>query len=87
MWWEQNLACLGVPAHIFEPYAIRRGGASWHFQTTGSLEQTVFKGRWASVATARTYVQEGLALLAQTRLSERANAACAACIAALRACL
>ena len=67
MWWEQNLACLDVPAHIFKPYFIHRGGASWHFQTTGSLEQIVFKGRWASVATARTYVQEGLALLAQTR--------------------
>ena len=86
-WWEQSLLSLDVPPHIFKPYALRRGGASWHFQTTGSLEQTVFKGRWASVATARSYIQEGLALLAQTRLSEKANSECAAWIAAFKACL
>ena len=86
-WWDHALLRLDVPSHIFKPYAIRRGGASWHFATTGNLEQTVFKGRWAQMATARTYIQEGLALLAQTRLSDQAMAACAACVAVFKACL
>ena len=43
------------------PHGIRRGGASWHFQLHGSFDRTVEHGRWGSVASARTYINEAAA--------------------------
>ena len=62
---------LEMHSNTFKPYSIRRGGASWHLQTVQYIERTVFRGRWSSVTAARSYIQEGLAILAQTQLSER----------------
>ena len=31
----------------FAPYSIRRGGATFEFHTTGSMDQVLVKGRWA----------------------------------------
>ena len=28
------------------PYSLRRGGATWFFQNTGSFSQTMMRGRW-----------------------------------------
>ena len=43
------------------PHGIRRGGASWHFKIHGSYDRTVEHGRWASVKSARTYINEAAA--------------------------
>ena len=43
------------------PHGIRRGGASWHFSLYGSFDRTVEHGRWASVGSARTYINEAAA--------------------------
>ena len=43
------------------PHGIRRGGASWHFQLYGSFDRTVEHGRWASVGSARVYINEAAA--------------------------
>ena len=43
------------------PHGIRRGGASWHFKLHGSFDRTVEHGRWASVGSARVYINEAAA--------------------------
>ena len=43
------------------PHGIRRGGASWHFRLHGSFDRTVEHGRWASVSSARIYINEAAA--------------------------
>ena len=43
------------------PHGLRRGGASWHFKLHGSFDRTVEHGRWASVSSARTYINEAAA--------------------------
>ena len=86
-WWSEGLAILGMSSEVFKPYSIRRGAASWHLQTVGSLELTIFKGRWCSAATARTYVQEGLARLAQSQLSAHSNRVIGIFVRALERCL
>ena len=43
------------------PHGIRRGGASWHLKIHGPYDRTVEHGRWASVKSARTYINEAAA--------------------------
>ena len=43
------------------PHGIRRGGASWHFNLKGSFDSTIEHGRWASVKSARIYINEAAA--------------------------
>ena len=43
------------------PHGIRRGRASWHFKLHGSFHRTVEHGRWASVSSARIYINEAAA--------------------------
>ena len=43
------------------PHGIRRGGASWHFGLYGLFDRTVEHGRWASVKSARVYINEAAA--------------------------
>ena len=50
------------------PYSIRRGGASYDFRAHGDINRTVFRGRWDSVRTARIYVVDGTASLAEQQL-------------------
>ena len=52
----------------FRPYSLRRGGATFWFQQHGSLDKLLVQGRWASQKTARIYINEGLALLADLKL-------------------
>ena len=51
------------------PYSIRRGGATHHFHLNGNMSATVVRGRWSSAKTARIYIEDGLASLAQVRLT------------------
>lgn len=45
------------------PYSMRRGGATWLVQCTGSMEIALLKGRWASQRVARIYIADGLSKL------------------------
>ena len=54
-----------LPAANWRPYSLRRGGATAHFLEFGSLDRTAVRGRWTSVQTARIYIDEGVATLAQ----------------------
>lgn len=55
---------LGFQPQDYAPYCLRRGGATWHFQTTLSYDSTIARGRWSSVRAARQYIDEGTMQLA-----------------------
>lgn len=57
----------------FRPYSLRRGGATFWFHQHNSFDRLLVDGRWQSIRTARTYVNEGLALLAETTLPWNAS--------------
>ena len=52
-----------------KPYSVRRGGATLHFRTHGNMASTILRGRWQSSRTARIYIEDGMATLAQLQLS------------------
>jgi hypothetical protein len=56
---------LKLEDHGFRPYSMRRGGATHWFQHHGSFDKLLVQGRWAAAKTAKIYVNEGLALLAE----------------------
>ena len=70
-WWAEAMHEFGLDPELWRPYSIRRGGASHHFRRGGDLAATLFRGRWSSVSTARGYLVEGLALLAQLTVNVR----------------
>lgn len=49
--------------HLFRPYSLRRGGATEIFQTSGSMELALLKGRWQSARVAKIYLMDGLSFL------------------------
>ena len=61
---QQLLARLGFPAQSYLPYSLRRGGATWYYQTTLNLDATMTRGRWACQKTCRIYVDTGTLQLA-----------------------
>ena len=74
-WWNRALDMLGLNSSVLRPYCLRRGGATWALQQTGNLEAVLFRGRWTSSVTARAYLQEGMALLAQAALTPESRSA------------
>ena len=44
---------LRVDQRGFQPYSLRRGGATHHFQMHGNLHETAVMGRWGALKTAR----------------------------------
>ena len=64
------LTALDLQGFNYSLYSLRRGGATWDFLRHGSMETTLLRGRWASTATARIYVQDAAAEVASLRLSE-----------------
>ena len=65
------LEALGFKADSYTPYCLRRGGATWHFQSSLSLDATVTRGRWSCTRTARAYIDEGTAQLAHVSWSHQ----------------
>ena len=61
---------VGLRTRGITGYSLRRGGATWHFATFGSLEKTATHGRWAQIKTARIYIDGALAQQAEWALSE-----------------
>ena len=58
----------------FRPYSLRRGGATWLMQSTGSMELALLKGRWASHKVARVYIADGVSKLPDLLFSEKTKA-------------
>ena len=64
---------LGLEDLAFRPYSIRRGGATHHFRSGASISSTTVRGRWGNSKTARIYINEGLAMLADISISESSS--------------
>ena len=62
------LTSLGVTDFNFRPYSLRRGGATYWFAKHGNLDRVVVLGRWQAQRTARIYINEGLAAMAEMAL-------------------
>ena len=67
--WARILQCLDFQGDDYTPYGIRRGGATWYFLETASLDATLSRGRWATSKTARSYIDDGTLTLAQQQWS------------------
>lgn len=57
----------GLQAFGFRPYSLRRGGATALFQRSGSMEQTLLRGRWQNSRVARIYITDGLSYIPRLR--------------------
>lgn len=57
----------------FKPYSLRRGGATEDFRSHGQLDRTTVRGRWASSRTARIYINESVAVLADLNLQPKSQ--------------
>ena len=65
------LSALKLESFAFRPYSLRRGGATHWFRHHGSFDKLLVQGRWAAPKTAKIYINEGLAILAELNLSEK----------------
>ena len=54
----------------YKPYSLRRGGTTHHFRQCQSLDNTVLRGRWANVKTARLYIDSANQELKHIRLGQ-----------------
>jgi len=66
---QEAIEALGLKAFEFRPYSLRRGGATWWFSKHQSLDTILIQGRWQAAKTARMYINEGLAILAELKLT------------------
>ena len=64
------LKALGLFGLGFQPYSLRRGGATHFFTKTSSLDATVVRGRWKDGKTARIYLDDAVAWQVQWQLPE-----------------
>lgn len=69
--WICLLEAVGFSSEDYLPYGIRRGGATWFFLTTGSMDATLHRGRWSCSKTARMYIDQGTLSMARTLWSAR----------------
>ena len=69
-----GLRAIGCSHLRLTPYSLRRGGATHEFSWSGDLAKVMVRGRWTSQRTARIYIQDGAAVLAEMRLSKALRA-------------
>ena len=65
---SECLSALGLEDFSFRPYSLRRGGATWWFQKHTSFDKLLVMGRWQASRTARIYLNEGLAMIAELKM-------------------
>ena len=63
--WARLLTVLQFRHDDYTPYGIRRGGATWFFLQSGSLDLTLARGRWAISKVAKQYLDDGTLTLAR----------------------
>lgn len=56
-------SCSVLGLHGYVPHSLRHGGATHDYLSGVPIEDVMVRGRWASVKSARHYVQQGRALL------------------------
>ena len=73
---HQRLLCAHLPINGIRrllsnwilSYSLRRGGATHGFRHHGSFDKLLAQGRWAAPKTAKVYINEGLAILAEIKV-------------------
>ena len=65
---KQCVESLKLESLELRPYSLRRGGATWWFCQHGNLDWVMILGRWQAQKTARMYLNESRAILAEMRL-------------------
>ena len=70
---------LGFPKRKYKPYSMRRGGATLLLKLTQSYDHVTQRGRWAHVRTARIYINEAQAELANHDMSPAQSQLTATC--------
>ena len=68
--WIHCSRTLGLEEYNCRPYSLRRGGATSLFRESGSLDTVAERGRWASIPTARRYIDDGIATQASLMLTD-----------------
>ena len=68
LFYKQSAAHFGLIDSRVTSHGLRRGGATWHFCTHGSYDCTASHGRWASIKSARTYIDRAVAELTLSKL-------------------
>ena len=63
--WKALVEVFGFAATDYSPYGIRRGGATWFFIETSSMDATLQRGRWTCGRTAKQYIDEGTLSMAK----------------------
>lgn len=58
-----HVVCSGLGLPHYVPHSLRHGGATLDHLSGISIDDIMVRGRWASVRSARHYVQQGRALL------------------------
>ena len=70
--WRKLFKCciesLKLESLELRPYSLRRGGATWWFGQHGNLDRVMILGRWQAQKTARMYLNESRAILAEMKL-------------------
>ena len=61
----QAIAALGLESKGLAAYSLKRGGATSMFRACGQYDKVCERGHWGNVRTARIYINDGLAMLAQ----------------------
>ena len=62
---NECVQAVGLQDLGLRPYSLRRGGATYWFSKHGSLDRVIVLGRWAAAKTARIYINDGMATLAE----------------------
>eukprot|EP00438_Fugacium_kawagutii_P007517 Skav231098 [mRNA] locus=scaffold2525:251187:253990:- [translate_table: standard] len=71
---NDTISALELDEYQYRPYSLRRGGATFYFQHHGQLDRLLIQGRWQSSRTARLYLNEGMAILAESSLKLKPHA-------------
>jgi hypothetical protein len=66
----------GLTKGCFTPASCRAGGATEMYVSGVSMEILAFRGRWMSLPSLRSYLQEGTAVLVWNRLAREVQARC-----------
>ena len=69
--WRDLLSFFDLDPSFFTPYSLRRGGTTFFFVSTGSLDRTILRGRWQSAKSARIYIEDGRAQLINAQSSAK----------------
>ena len=62
---------IGANATFYVPHSLRHGGATQAYLDGMSLDNVGHLGRWRSLTTARRYIQTGVALFGEFKLSKQ----------------